>query len=169
MMSASCSVCCALISTRLQVFVHNWLSRIFVTRSLSFEVAQTVLILTRSASEANKLRLPFRVKCLPRWRFGLVFFAVVSLPVTTVGQKCATSKSVSEGFSGNSLAYASSYHSLGFTKKLGAGWLLRPWRLLRRKGIQNSLGVREFVDRFVEPQLCPDTAQLIAEDRDVWS
>jgi len=34
-----------------------------------FEVAQTVLILTRSASEANKLRLPFRVKCLPRWRF----------------------------------------------------------------------------------------------------
>jgi len=48
-----------------------------------FEVAQTVLILTRSGSEANKLRLPFRVKCLPRWRFGLVFFAVVSLPVTT--------------------------------------------------------------------------------------
>jgi len=42
------------------------------TRSDSFEVAQTVLILTRSASEANKLRLPFRVKCLPRWRFGLV-------------------------------------------------------------------------------------------------
>jgi len=35
----------------------------------SFEVAQTVLILTRSASEANKLRLPFRVKCLPCWRF----------------------------------------------------------------------------------------------------
>ena len=36
------------------------------TRSDSFEVAQPVLILTRSASEANKLRLAFRVKCLPR-------------------------------------------------------------------------------------------------------
>jgi len=57
-----------------------------------FEVAQTVQILTRSASEANKFRLPFRVKCLPRWRFGLVFFAVVSLPVTTASQKSATSK-----------------------------------------------------------------------------
>gem|GEM_PF-1611572 len=43
---------------------------------MSFEVKQTVLILTRSASEANKLRLPFRVKYLTRWRFGLVFIAV---------------------------------------------------------------------------------------------
>jgi len=53
---------------------------------LAFEVAQTVLILTRSASEANKLRLPFRVKCLPRWRFGFVFFTVVSLPVSNESQ-----------------------------------------------------------------------------------
>jgi len=80
-----------------------------VTRSVSFEVAQTVQILTRSASEANKFRLPFRVKCLPRWRFGLGFFAVVSLPVTTVSQKYATSKRISEGITGKSLAYASGY------------------------------------------------------------
>ncbi|HRA86989.1 MAG TPA: hypothetical protein PK992_02945, partial [Planctomycetaceae bacterium] len=47
---------------------------------------------SKSASEANKLRLLLGVKCLPRWRFGLVFFAAVSLPVSTVSQKCATSK-----------------------------------------------------------------------------
>ena len=36
---------------------------VLLTRSASFEVAQTVLILTRSASEANRLCRPFRVKC----------------------------------------------------------------------------------------------------------
>ncbi|HQZ69079.1 MAG TPA: hypothetical protein PLY87_28525, partial [Planctomycetaceae bacterium] len=41
---------------------------------------------------ANKLRLSFGVTFLPRWRFGSVFLLVVSLVVTTVSQKCATSK-----------------------------------------------------------------------------
>ena len=41
-----------------------------------FQGELMVLIPTRSASEANKLRLSFGVKFLPRWRFGLVFIVV---------------------------------------------------------------------------------------------
>jgi len=46
----------------------------------------------KKRQRGNKLSFSFGVKCLPRWRFGLVFFAVVSLPVTIVSQKYATSK-----------------------------------------------------------------------------
>gem|GEM_PF-6330507 len=72
---------------------HSFISdRVKYNPKRQFGSCAVVLIPTRSASEANKLCFSFGVKYLPRWRFGLVFFAVTSLPVTTVSQKCATSK-----------------------------------------------------------------------------
>jgi len=58
-----------------------------------FQGELMVLIPTRSASEANKLRLSSGVKFLPRWRFGLVFI-VVCLKATRIRRRQFSTPSV---------------------------------------------------------------------------